>query len=176
MRTKHFILTALCAFVLLLTAQSSSAQFVNGKFLLGPHIGLSAYGSAPSFGANFETAITQPGKAGPGIIGISGRFDYFGFSEIYWKYTWITIGVYANYHFALEDKTWDPFLGLGLGYQNVSVSSIGDNTFNYGSAWGSGIFFSLQAGARYFFSDNLALRALLGFGITYIVVGLDFGI
>ena len=84
--------------------------------------------------------------------------------------------MYANYHFALEDKTWDPFLGLGLGYQNVSSSYDGPFGSLYSSAWGSGIFFSLQAGARYFFSDNLALRALLGFGITYIVVGLDFGI
>jgi hypothetical protein len=57
------------------------------------------------------------------------------------------------------------------------VSSIGgDNLLGLGSAWGSGIFFSVEAGIRYFFSPNLALRALLGFGVTYIVIGIDFGL
>jgi hypothetical protein len=176
MRTKFYIFSAMLIAAILALPQSSSAQFVNGKTLLGPHIGLAAYGSAPSFGANLEIPVTQPGKAGPGIIGVSARFDYFSFGEVYYKYTWITLGVYGNYHFALEDKTWDPFLGLGLGYQNVSASYDGPFGGVATSGWGSGIFFSLQAGARYFFSDNLALRALLGFGITYIVVGLDFGL
>ena len=47
MRIKHFILSALFVSALLLSPRIGSAQFVNGKVFLGPHIGLSAFGSAP---------------------------------------------------------------------------------------------------------------------------------
>lgn len=175
MNTKHLVLSAFIAAVLFICPRMSSAQFENGKVYLGPHIGLSAIGSSPTFGANFEVPVTQPGKAGPGIIGVSGRLDYWSWSySSFDKFTWITIAVYGNYHFALDDKTWDPFVGLGLGYENVSwsYSGIGGGTNLYPSS----IFFSMEAGARYFFSPNFALRALLGFGITYIVVGVDFAL
>ena len=174
MHIKHLVLTVVIAF-LTVAPQTISAQFVNGKVYLGPHIGLSAIGSSPTFGANFEAPITQPGKAGPGIIGISARADYWSwsYSDVD-KFTWITLAVYANYHFALEDKTWDPFLGLGLGYENVSWSYSGVGSGN--NIYPSAVFFSLEGGVRYFFSPNFALRALVGFGITYVVVGVDWAL
>src|SRR6266404_1508292 len=175
MRNKHFV-TAFLAISLLVfcvqtsagqnhTASSNSAQssmmpgFQKGSMFLGPHIGLAAFGSAPAFGAYFETGVTEPGKAGPGIIGIAARFDYFGFSDVYWKYSWLAFGVFANYHFAMDAKMWDPFVGLGLGYQNVSVSTVGDNSLNLTSAWGSGVYFAGNAGVRYFFSPSFDARA-----------------
>jgi hypothetical protein len=175
MNTKHIILSVLIAAFLFLSSKNSSAQFNNGSILLGPHIGLSGVGSQPTFGANFEVGVTDPGKAGPGIIGISGRLDYWSWSETYWKWTWITLAAFANYHFALEDKRWDLFLGLGFGYENVSTSYSGDPLFN-NSAYGSGIIFAGNAGARYFFSPNFAARALAGFGLTWLVLGVDFGL
>jgi hypothetical protein len=176
MRMKSILASALLVGVLLFMPRTSSAQFGMGSTLLGPHLGLAAYGGGISFGANFEKSFIEPGKFGPGIVGISGRFDYFGFSEIYWKYTWIAISACANYHFKMDDNKWDPFLGLGLGYENVSVSAIGDNTLNYGSGWGSGIYISGNAGIRYYLSPAMALRAQAGFGVTYLVLGLDFGL
>src|SRR4051812_9259871 len=168
---------ALFVFTAFLSPRAASAQgFAKGSTFLGPHIGLAAFGSAPAFGANLEFGVTEPGKAGPGIIGVAGRLDYFGFSDVYYKYTWIAVGVFANYHFAMDAKMWDPFLGLGLGYQNVSVSAQGDDNPFSTSAWGSGVYFAGNAGIRYFFSPNFAARAQLGFGITYLVVGVDFGL
>jgi hypothetical protein len=178
MRTKHLLaLTSFVLSALLLSPRMGSAQgFAKGSMLLGPHIGLAAFGSAPAFGANFEVAVTEPGKAGPGIIGVSGRFDYFGFDDGFATYTWTAFGVFANYHFAMDAKMWDPFVGLGLGYQNVSFKWKGDENSLFGSAWGSGVYFAGNAGVRYYFSPNLAARAQLGFGITYLVVGVDFGL
>jgi hypothetical protein len=160
---------------------SSHAQFGETSTFLGPHIGLAAYQSAPSFGANFETALNKPGELGDGILGLSVRADYFsynfGSAGLYdWSYTWITAGAYCNYHFKVGEGKFDPFLGLGLGYQNVSVDYGDQGQGAYASSWGSGVFFSANAGARYFFSKSLALRALLGLGVTYIVVGVDFGL
>src|SRR5437762_13472783 len=117
MRTKHFIIPALLAAILFISPRLSMGQgFGKGSTLLGPHVGLAAFSSAPLFGANLEIGVTEPGKAGPGIIGVGGRVDYFSYSYDYgfgtgdsWKYTWIVAGVFGNYHFALDDKTWDPF-------------------------------------------------------------------
>ena len=159
----------------------SKAQFGEGSMFLGPHIGLSAYQSAPTFGAYFETAINKPGELGDGILGISGRLDYFSYDydagpSYNWSYTWINIGAYCNYHFKVGDGKFDPFLGLGLVYHNVSVDygEAGQGTFS--DSWGSGVGFDLNAGARYFFSKNMALRALLGYNTAFLVVGIDFGI
>src|SRR5438094_856614 len=99
MTKKHITLLALFSALFLLSPQHSSAQFTSSSTLIGPHIGLAAYGSAPLFGANFETAVTEAGKAGPGIIGVGGRVDYFSYSYFSdWTYTWITVGVVGNYH------------------------------------------------------------------------------
>jgi hypothetical protein len=177
MYKNSFVLAVLMIAALSLIPTRSSAQFMNGKMLLGPHIGLSGVGGQPTFGANFEVGVTEPGKAGPGIIGISGRVDYWSYSfDSYDKYTWITVGAFANYHFILDDKKWDLFAGLGLGYQNVSWSYSGPTTGLAASSWGSGIWIAGNAGARYFFSPGLAARALVGFGLTTLVLGVDFGL
>jgi hypothetical protein len=179
MYKKYLVLSALFTASLFVTPQSSSAQFTNGKMLLGPHIGISGVGSQPAFGANFEVGITEPGKAGPGIIGISGRIDYWSWSDgEFYKYTWITVGVFANYHFGwlIESKDWDLFAGLGIGYENVSSSYSGPFASLVSYGYGSGIFISGDAGARYFFSPGFAARAQVGFGLELLALGVDFGL
>ena len=178
MHTKHFIFSALFVIALLFSPRISSAQFVNGKIYLGPHIGLSAVGSSVSLGANFETPVTQPGKVGPGIIGISARLDYwsysYGFLTDNASFTYITLGVLANYHFILEDKTWDPFVGLGLAYIHTSYTWPGSEAFI--NPYPSYITLVGSAGVRYFISPNFAARAMAGFGLTFLTLGVDFGI
>jgi hypothetical protein len=178
MRIKHFILSGLFVCALLLSPRISSAQFVNGKVYLGPHIGLSAVGSSPAFGVNFEAPITQPGKVGPGMLGISARIDYwswsYGFLTDNATYTYITVAALVNYHLLLEDKTWDPFVGLGLAYIHTSFSWPGSEAFN--NIYPSYITIVGTAGVRYFFSPNFAARAMLGFGVTFVTVGVDFGL
>lgn len=178
---KTFYALAVLATLFLLPVSSQAQEGGNGRFnenstLLGPHLGLAAYGSTPIFGANFETAVNKPGQLGPGILGVSGRLDYFSWNDgLYYKWTWIAAAAYLNYHFKVgETGEFDPFVGLGLGYQNVSYDYSG--TGSSIASWGSGIYLAGNAGARYFLSRNLALRALIGFGVSYLVVGVDFGL
>ena len=175
MRTKQILLSAFLV-VLFLSPRLSSAQFSNGKMVIGPHIGL-AIGSSLALGANFEVGITEPGKLGPGFLGISGRIDYWSYSlDTYDSYKWITVGAFCNYHLPVDDKKWDLFAGLGLAYQNVSWSYSGPSIFGLNSSYGSGIIPAGNAGARYFLSPALALRAQLGFGLEFLVVGVDFAL
>ncbi|HYM21143.1 MAG TPA: hypothetical protein VEW28_09090 [Candidatus Kapabacteria bacterium] len=162
------VFTALCAIALL--SHSAQAQFKNGKDMIGPHIGLSQYGGAFTLGGMFEAPITHPNDAGPGIIGISGQLNWYHYSYYLDNgVTWIIFGVYGNYHFLLDDRKIDPFLGLGLNYQHVSFDGSG-----YG--YGSGLYFGVQAGVRYYFSPNLAGRLMVGNAASFLTLGIDFGI
>ncbi len=169
-----FSVTALCA-------TNAQAQFVNGSDYIGPEIGLATgYGSGLMFGGMFEVPITNPGTAGPGILAIAARVDYFGWSYPDWTISFIPIGVFCDYHFGplMSDTRWDPFVGLGLGFviANASYKGAPIDGYNPSSAYGSTVFFTGQLGARYFFSPSMAVRAEYGFSYTGLSVGLDFKI
>jgi hypothetical protein len=159
---------AVCA--ILLISISANAQFKNGKNFIGPTLGLGSYGGSVAFGGMFEAPITHPNDVGPGIIGISGQLMYMSYS---WssQYTdsWLFIGVYGNYHFLLDDRKIDPFIGIGLNYGHESFTG---SVLPYSATW----FFAGQAGVRYFFSPNMAGRLTLGSVVSFISVGVDFGI
>jgi hypothetical protein len=177
-RLTSFLVAAII-FTSAMIATNARAQFVNGSDYIGPEIGLATgYGSGFLFGGMFEAPITHPGSVGPGLLGIAVRVDYFGWSYPDWTFSFIPIGVFCDYHFGpmLSDTRWDPFVGLGLGFviANASYSGQPINGFNPSAAYSSGIFFTGQLGARYFFSPSMAIRAEYGFSYTGLSVGLDF--
>ncbi|HUI31420.1 MAG TPA: outer membrane beta-barrel protein [Candidatus Acidoferrales bacterium] len=157
-------------------ASSASAQFENQKNYAGVHIGLSGVGSTLTLGADYERGITNPGEVGPGIIGIGGLLDYYHWSEnelgFGGSWTYIDIGVSGMYHFVLDNKKWDPFLGLVLGYEIATWSWSGGSGLSSPTAGG----FTLggSAGIRYFLSDSWALQARVGFGFYIFAVGVDY--
>lgn len=151
---------------LIFAAATANAQFKNGKSMLGPHIGLSQYGGTVTLGAMFEAPVTKPNEAGPGIIGVAGQLYYYSYD--YFTYT--SIGVYGNYHFVLDNRELDPFIGLGINYENVGVSN------GYVAASASGIYFGIQGGIRYFFSPNVAGRLMVGNAVSFLTLGVDFGL
>jgi hypothetical protein len=176
---KHLLLLTLAALLGLtaLIPSRASAQFVNGSLYLGPELGLGlGYGGGVVLGGMVESAITNPGTVGSGRLAIAGRIDFYSWSDGYYSYSYIPIGIYCDYHFALDDTRWDPFVGLGLGYVIVSASYSGpsDNNYNYG--YGSTVFLAAQAGVRYFVSPSVAIRAELGLGYLPLGVGVDFKI
>jgi hypothetical protein len=86
-------------------------------------------------------------------------------------------GAQVNYHFEdlIKDTKWDPFVGLVLGYNSVSVSSKG-TIGNYSASASSKLFFSAHATMRYWLNPDLGIQARLGFGNveTSIEIGVDF--
>jgi len=156
-----------------ISANDAKAQFTNGSVFLGPEIALPGYGSGGiAVGAFLEFPVTHPGSVGPGLLGVAFRVDYWGWSNGFYSYSFIPFAAILDYHFVLEDRRFDPFIGLGLGYDVVNVSYSGEGPVNSGYA--SGIFVLAQIGARYFFSPNFAGRAELGFGGSYLGIGVDF--
>jgi hypothetical protein len=164
------------AMVVAFLVPRAQAQFENQKNYAGVHIGLSGVGSALTLGLDYERGITNVGEVGPGIIGLGGLFDYYHYSEDFGGYgggwTYIDFGVSGMYHFVLDNKKWDPFLGLVLGYEVATWSWSGVSGFSSPTAGG----FTLggSAGVRYFLNDNWALQARIGFGFYILAVGVDY--
>lgn len=113
-----------------------------------------------------------------GYFGIAGsKYEYNGFGYEYgYKYTYTVIGARGVVHYPFVDKL-DTYAGLMLGYNIVSGKETGDwpgNT-NY-TATDGGVNFSIYAGARYYFTENFAAMAELGYGIAYLNLGIAFKI
>ena len=126
----------------------------------------------PPLSVSYEKAVTEKISVG-GIVGYSSsQYTYgFGGSSYKWKYSYLLIGARGNYHFATSEK-FDPYAGLTLGYNIVSVKSPGQ-VQGY-SAKGSALLFGGQIGANYYFSTNTGAFAELGYGIGLLTVGLTF--
>jgi len=116
-----------------------------------------------------------PGNLGiGGYIGFSGyKYDY-AFDDWYVKYNTFIIAGRGTYHFVdLVDKL-DLYGGILLGAEIVSHrDNFNDDTFDY-SYNSSGLAYSLFAGARYFFTDNIAVMGELGYGIAVLSLGVSF--
>ncbi len=174
---RKLLMVALSSAVLVFAAPKAHAQFANGGNYFGPHIGLSGVGSAISFGLDYEHGVTPVGQVGPGMIGIGGVFDYFSFGDagLYGKWTYIDLGVTGMYHFVLNDRKWDPFVGLVLGYEIVSWSwNSGYGGYDFVSPTAGGMVFGGSAGIRYFFNNNWSAQARVGFGISILNVGVNY--
>lgn len=98
-------------------------------------------------------------------IGIEGSYaskKYAG--DI--KGSWLGIGVNGNYHFNTLLKIpnkWDIYAGATLAYNSFSYKYNGSD-YDYFGGESSGVGFVGQAGARYFFTNNLAVHVELGGG------------
>ena len=153
---------------------AAAAQFDTGQKYLGVHVGMSGVGSAPAFGVSGEMAYNDRISLGAWADTWSYGEDFAtGLGAYSWNVRYIALAGTGAYHFPIESTPkLDPFLGLALGYFVVSTSAEGAGGVDYaGDA--SRIFLGGFGGARYFFKENLSGVARVGFGASYLTLGLD---
>jgi hypothetical protein len=162
-------------FGLAIAAAPAEAQFAQGQKYLGAHLGLSGVGSSASIGVNGEVAYNDR-------IAIGAWADTWGYGDdigtVAGNYSWdiryIALAGTGSYHFPIaSNPKIDPFLGLALGYYIVSTNADGFDGISY-SGDASRVFLGGYGGARYFFKETLGGVARLGFGASYLTVGVDF--
>jgi len=155
-----------------LSAQDAAAQISKGYTDVGAVIGIGGIGSASaSFGGRFERIFRDLPEFGGGLLGIGISADYYSYNfGGGYSLSYIPIGATANYHFKLENKKIDPFLGAGLGFQVVNCSGAGSSGFGCGG-YNSAVYFIGRAGARYFVTPGLAAYADVGAGAATFNVG-----
>lgn len=171
---RFVIALAVVAGLSMIQPVDASAQdgFTLGHLDVGPTIGLGGINGAISFGGRIEKGFKELPDLGNGILGIQGSIQYYNwdYDGLYdTGFTYIPISVIGNYHFNLDNKKWDPFLGLGLGYTYTS--------FDCGPIdcdGGSGIYFVGRAGLRYFLNNNNAVYFDVGAGAASLNIGYMF--
>jgi hypothetical protein len=106
-----------------------------------------------------------------GYLGYSSsRYrDSFGGTTWGWDYSYIIVGGRAAVHYPLVEKL-DTYTGLMLGFNITTSKSYGTYIGN-SSANTGGIVYSWFAGGRYYLTDSFAVMGELGYGISYLTLG-----
>jgi hypothetical protein len=182
------ILLSSLLFVLSIRAQDSTFTPDDAVINLGIGIGSTYYsgsgysGLIPPLSISYEKGIKN--VFDKGTIGVGAYAGYtsseWKYSDSYgsykWKYSNILIGARGALHYPLIDEL-DTYAGLMLGYDiaSSSYSSTGmyeDQTVA-GDSYG-GLIWSFYLGGRYWFSDKMAGMLELGYGISYLNIGIAF--
>jgi hypothetical protein len=165
-----------------LVAQQSTFEKGNKVVNLGLGLGSTLYTGTyykmgiPPLSASFEVGV-KDGVIDKGSIGVGG---YLGFSSHKWEYnsSWgwkysnFILGVRGNFHYPLMDKL-DTYTGLMIGYNIATSKEYGTPVYGYNySASSGGLAYSWFVGGRYYFTDKLAGMLELGYGITYLNIGI----
>jgi hypothetical protein len=172
-----------------------NAQFEEGDNVIGLGIGIGGgYGvglsgggvtQSPAFALHYDHGM---GDLGPGQWGLGGyvayktiSYDerYFNFYNYDYRYTFFVLGARGSWHY----NEWhgvdalDTYGTLMLAYRSVTFKDNTDygpynylNTYSYS---GSGIDLGIGLGARYWFSDQIGAFAELGYGITWLQLGVS---
>ena len=180
---RKLLLSFVVVFFTVTQLVAQEASFSKGDKVLNLGIG---FGSAWYTGTGFKAQI-PPVSASlefgvvdnvleKGSIGVGGYFGYSSYKYTYtaydygWKYTNLFIGARGNFHYPLVNKL-DTYVGLTIGVNVVSEKAYGGYTgVSYGSY--GGLRTAEFIGARYYFSNSLAAMLELGYGVSYLNVGI----
>jgi Outer membrane protein beta-barrel domain len=152
------------------TAQQPAGGNAPGSFHvgytdLGAVLAIGGYSGANlGVGGRFEHGFKQLPDMGNGVLGIEVGVDYWHWSCNYGQgdcgVSVIPISGTLNYHFHVDGSPqFDPFIGVGLGYESYSWTGCGSSC---GAS--SGLYFTGRAGLRYFLTPGFALYADVGTG------------
>jgi len=116
---------------------------------------------------------------GPGNLGVGGIIAYSAYKDDFadygHKYSNISIGVRGTYHFTELVPKMDLYGGISLGAYIVNEKGYGDYAiYNDYNANGSSALVEIFAGARYYFADNIGVMSELGYGLTWLKLGIAF--
>ena len=126
-------------------------------------------GLVPPIGASFEVGIKDNISVG-GYFGYTASEQQIGVGS--WKYTYMIVGARGAYHrdFLDNDKL-DTYGGLLLGYNIASVKW--EDNGNLATPSAGGFTYSFFIGGRYAFTDSLGAFAELGYGISWLQLGVN---
>jgi len=181
---KFYVTLVLCLGVVM----SASAQdvFLKGDKVVNLGVGFGSFltvsgakASIPPIGASFEYGIVDGLFDDQASIGVGG---YFGFVTSKWqystydrgyRYTDVLVGVRANFHYQFVEKL-DTYGGVLVGYDLSAKTNYGSGTIEDPNYSSGGAVVNLLAGARYYFTDQIAVFGEVGYGISAIELGLSY--
>jgi hypothetical protein len=159
-------------------AAAQETGFVVGQYSVGAAAGAGGINGAKfAYGVRIEKAVAPLEDLGDAIFGVllvADRYSYRLSSAGHsYRIAHFTISAVANYHLYVENKRWDPFVGLGLGHLDISEKAL-----DFGQpipiASSAGVFFVMRAGFRYYFTPGIAGYVDSGSGSASLNGGVTF--
>jgi hypothetical protein len=160
----------------------SSQEFEKGSKVLNLGVGFGGYGTwgynvaVPPVSASVEIGILD-GIIDKGSIGVGGYIGYASYKQDgnwagdeYWTYNRLFLGARGVFHYPLIEKL-DTYGGLMLGFNSYMWKWHG-TAYDPIEPGNSGIGSSIFVGGRYYFNDKFAGMAELGYGISYLNLGI----
>lgn len=181
MEMKKLLLSIIVVFFSLTQLVAQDPTFVKGDKVLNLGIGIGStwysgtfyQGQVPPVSASLEFGVAD-NILEEGVIGVGPYVGYSSYkyenSGWGWKYSNIILGVRGVFHYPLVEKL-DTYVGLLLGYNIITAEEFGIQTGTDFSASSSGLMTAGYVGARYYFTDSFGVMAELGYGITYLNLG-----
>jgi opacity protein-like surface antigen len=130
--------------------------------------------TVPPLSISFEKGI-KDGILDKGILGVGGYLGYTSWKwdggGYGWKYSNLIVGARGVFHYPLVDNI-DTYAGLMLGYR-ISTSKSFGTTIGSDPYSGGGLSLSGYIGGRYYFNEKYAAMAELGYGITWLNLGVS---
>lgn len=174
-----------CALLLFAFLQVNAQMYTKGQqdLHIGVGLGSTFYGSGyssilPPINLSYEKGITENIGVGGYIGYASSRYNssILG-SDYYWRYNDIIFGARGAYHYDLfKSPKLDTYGGLMLGYTYSKTSFHSNDPLLNGNSYtapsGGGFTWSGFVGTRYQFKPKLGAYAELGYGISWLNLGL----
>jgi|SRR5690554_5006271 len=160
--------------IALFTSSSTFAQFEQGDnlFNAGINLGGTYGGGGVGVGASYEVGIHD-------FISIGAQGDFvtwnYGWVGYKWRYNFLTVAARGSYHFGKHFLTMDNldlYAGPALGYRISSYKDPSGWSGTYTNSYGSGVFFGVFAGARYYFNEGLGVFAEVGHNASPLKAGI----
>jgi hypothetical protein len=194
---KHITCRIALALLLISIGTLKAQSFGKGQTDLNIGIGLGNtiigpgdYNSTPPLSISLGYGITRDISIG-GYLGFtSASYRYSGWEDYghgnngyytdTYKWSYVIVGFQADYHFArfIPNEKVDLYAGLLLGNDFAHSSYYTNSPYPEHVAYSEqsygGVVLSLHAGIRYHLTNHFGLFAELGYGITYLNVGVNF--
>ena len=178
----------LCSLCVGAHAQNTASTFGKNDNVLGLGVGVGGvYGfsdhsyQTPVIGLNFDHAITELDMGG--VIGVGGFIGYKGYgydidfsnNKYYDKWSITIIGARGTFHYdLLQVENLDTYGGAMIAFHILNNRNNLPNGFAYNRSYSSALYASLFAGAKYYFSDQVATYMELGYGVSWATFGLAY--
>ncbi|MBS1652055.1 MAG: hypothetical protein JSU07_08615 [Bacteroidetes bacterium] len=197
------ILITITLAVSAITGAYAQNAFEKGTNMLGAYVGLGSRYSFNTIGTGYSSSATpwlgvtfDNGTFGlpdpkmtisiGGMIGFqhasqSWQTSYYDQNSLSivnatdsWSYNFITLGPRGAFHYTWEKA--EVYGGLMIGYSIVSskFSSTYANAGTQTASAASGVGYGLFAGGRYLFTKGFGVYGELGYGTSYLNIGLCF--
>ena len=169
---------AILFFTLLLVQSISAQSFEYGDKVLNLGLGISGNYFAdsnvslvvPPISVSYEYAFTH--NLGVGNFGVGVYAGMLSVEDVVgYVYTSYLFGLRGNYHFYKTDKI-DTYGGLFMGASVVDSNE----PITYLNVYNpkSGVVVDGFLGLRYYLNQNMAVFSEIGFGISYLTVGISY--